>query len=445
MSSSLMQPPSRKPGNLLRKVQGPDNHGSFTNKPWNPVQIAAMGITDALANPYRQLSGSYAQDICNNISPHYYQAYMQCASSSRPASNAQGYTYSSTYNPGAPVAVPNSAALGNSSRDRVTLPSTQTTVHRIQSQNSGHGSWYQPGNSRCSRPGCTFSGSFKSVEIHMMDRHLIYPLGWENRKKDDWDADPSLKGKPIPIQGTGLFLNTLEAVDGWIAERKKRFPTAEKVEDKKRKLEEAIARGQLGPEDMGLPGRKKRKMENKSQGEGGAAPRGHRNRSRARGKGGKPGQLGGGASSQDPKSMNAEVKEAAAIVSSTVTNIAIESTAGIDSEGDDEAPEVVSSKISGILHQEPHDIQDPTANKSSNNNVPKPVVKKPAQQPKVPTRNPFASRPKLLRNLLLPEIRITVSNLSQAIRFLVDNDFLRNVEAKPGEASEKRIEVVSTD
>lgn len=44
--------------------------------------------------------------------------------------------------------------------------------------------------------------------------------------------------------------------------------------------------------------------------------------------------------------------------------------------------------------------------------------------------------------LLLPEIRVTVSNLSQAIRFLVDNDFLRGVEMKPGEADEKLIEVI---
>lgn len=37
---------------------------------------------------------------------------------------------------------------------------------------------------------------------------------------------------------------------------------------------------------------------------------------------------------------------------------------------------------------------------------------------------------------------MTVSNLSQAIHFLVDNDFLENVELKPGQAAEKRIEVV---
>ena len=38
---------------------------------------------------------------------------------------------------------------------------------------------------------------------------------------------------------------------------------------------------------------------------------------------------------------------------------------------------------------------------------------------------------------------MTVSNLSQAIRFLVDNDFLDNVELKPGQANERMIEVIS--
>jgi len=51
---------------------------------------------------------------------------------------------------------------------------------------------------------------------------------------------------------------------------------------------------------------------------------------------------------------------------------------------------------------------------------------------------------KIFSQLLLPEIRITVSNLSQSIRFLVDNDFLRGVEMKPGEAQQKMIEVVQS-
>ena len=40
---------------------------------------------------------------------------------------------------------------------------------------------------------------------------------------------------------------------------------------------------------------------------------------------------------------------------------------------------------------------------------------------------------------------MTVSNLSQAIRFLVDNDFLRNVELKAGQAAEQlKIQVVTS-
>lgn len=46
--------------------------------------------------------------------------------------------------------------------------------------------------------------------------------------------------------------------------------------------------------------------------------------------------------------------------------------------------------------------------------------------------------------LLLPEIRITVSNLSQAIRFLVANNFLEGVELRPGDAHQKMIEVVGS-
>jgi len=69
-----------------------------------------------------------------------------------------------------------------------------------------------------------------------------------------------------------------------------------------------------------------------------------------------------------------------------------------------------------------------------------------ARQPRGPPPAPFGQNTSLLRNLLLPEIRNTVSNLSQAIRFLVDNDFLENVELKPGDAEcqKNRIQVLSS-
>jgi len=140
-------------------------------------------------------------------------------------------------------------------------------------------------------------------------------------------------------------------------------------------------------------------------------------------------------------------------------------------DDDDDAPEVQSAKQpSGIVTygssseaelEKPHAVNDqpgpiiPSSSRcglvdgavSHLSAVPKAESanrprRAPPPKPKKPPRNPFAARSSLLRNLLLPEIRVTVSNLSQAIHFLVENDFLENVELKPGEANEKRIEVV---
>lgn len=44
--------------------------------------------------------------------------------------------------------------------------------------------------------------------------------------------------------------------------------------------------------------------------------------------------------------------------------------------------------------------------------------------------------------LLQPEIRHTVSNLSQAVRFIVDNDMFNGVELKPGDAENVMIKEV---
>ena len=50
------------------------------------------------------------------------------------------------------------------------------------------------GMHKCTNDQCTFSGSQKAVEIHMMDRHLVYPPNYNKNKQRDWDTDPSLKG-----------------------------------------------------------------------------------------------------------------------------------------------------------------------------------------------------------------------------------------------------------
>ncbi|KAK0465080.1 uncharacterized protein EV420DRAFT_1475311 [Desarmillaria tabescens] len=324
------------------------------------------------------LSDTYGQAY----SSHYAQAY---------ATTSQGYAISSTY-----------TAASSSSRSRP--------------MNAGASSWYQAGNSRCTYKNCTFTGSQKSVETHMMDRHLIFPPGWDKQKKtDNWDADPSLKGKPVAIQGTTLVLDSPEVLDSWLAERRKRWPSDNRVQEKKRKQEEAIARGQLSVEELGLFSRKRQRTV-------GNEPR-VPNRGRQRGRGhvrgtADSGWRGRGGAHPTPAQPPAEP----------------DSSSSDTDSSDNGEPEVLSSKVTSSPV-----VDDPPSLPSK---VIAPISRPP---PKRPLQPPVPTQPTLLRNLLLPEIRVTVSNLSQAIRFLVQNDFLRNVELKPGEADEKMIQVIGTN
>ena len=73
-----------------------------------------------------------------------------------------------------------------------TSPSTSTSAPTFQPRPRPRGSH------GCTHDRCTFSGSQKAVEIHMMDRHLIYPPNHKNKQRD-WDADPSLKGHVFSV------------------------------------------------------------------------------------------------------------------------------------------------------------------------------------------------------------------------------------------------------
>ncbi|KAF4572830.1 hypothetical protein EYR36_007340 [Pleurotus pulmonarius] len=305
-----------------------------------------------------------------------------------------------------------------------------------------------------------------------MDRHLIYPPGWDKqRKKNDWDADPSLKGyvhhilasiylivssndllrKPIPIQGTNIYLDTPEAVKAWREERKRRWPSKDRVEDKKRKMSEAIARGQLTMQDIGAHGNKRRRTEDGyAQGNRGGRGNGRGNNRGVRGGRGGRGtgnQRGGSNSARTAHPLPPLPPPPAPPVpqpttSSSINEVSYESSSDDDS---DTAPEVVSSKITPSLPPKPvESVQDPEipSVKQDEEQSLKPIKKPAAPRPPRQIHNPFSSHHTLLRSLLLPEIRITVSNLSQAIRFLVDNDFLTDVELKPGEAGNRKIEVL---
>ena len=133
----------------------------------DPASVA-RSLASALTNPY-----SYSHAV-----PHPPRQHV----------NTHGYSYSSTYNPSSHSSTPsfsNRPSRGPSaSAGRSFPPRGAPPTH-----------WYTPGNSKCICPGCTFTGSVKSVQIHMMDRHLIYPPGWHaHKRQSDWDADPSLKG-----------------------------------------------------------------------------------------------------------------------------------------------------------------------------------------------------------------------------------------------------------
>lgn len=152
--------------------------------PMAPHARVALAVTAALSNPYSQPPLVQYRDPSQYqpaISSHYAQAYMDfpTAPTTTPRGNGPADPSSARRN-----------AFGSQNRQ-----SSQSTMLLHTSA-----AWYQPGNSKCTFEGCSFTASPKTLEIHMMDRHLIYPLGWEKRqKKPDWDADPSLKGSTYTL------------------------------------------------------------------------------------------------------------------------------------------------------------------------------------------------------------------------------------------------------
>ena len=149
-------------------------------------QQAIYALNSALRNPYQ-------------YSSHYAQAYYSQQQNPIPMTTPEGYSISSTYNANGYQAQPQTQQSYNRTEQNYrgrARPHPRggagrgSSFGRTQHQQAH---WYEPGNDRCTYEQCNFTGSKKSVEIHMMDRHLIYPPGWENRRrKPDWDADPSL-------------------------------------------------------------------------------------------------------------------------------------------------------------------------------------------------------------------------------------------------------------
>lgn len=193
--------------------------------------------------------------------------------------------------------------------------------------------------------------------------------------------------KPIVIQGTNVSLNTPEDIAAWIAERRKRYPTADHVSDKKEKLEEAIARGQLHLENPRFP--KRQWLDNDLRGAG---------RGRGRGRGAP--SRGRGTATSRPELKPATFHP---LPPRPPPAIASYSSSGSDDD-DDGPPEAVSSKSTMLPPVESNAAPLPEPESMS---VPQSTIKKPfVRQPKNPPTNPFASKPSLLRNVNISSLSL---------------------------------------
>lgn len=262
---------------------------------------------------------------------------------------------------------------------------------------------------------------------------------------NDWANRPSAlraHRKPIPILGTNVRLDTPEDIAAWVAERKRRWPTAARVAEKKRKLEEAMANGGLHPNHLALMGKKRQRpapfdaeATRQERGRGGAfggRGRGRRAGGRNRGYGGRPrGGGGGGITSAPTQSLPRSIVNAESRLSVSLPAREAASHLGSDADSgsDDDAPEVVSAKqppgieayesSSDAESEQPSAVNDrpqprlttpsspgggpaavpgtlSTLAKSESVNHPR---RAPPPQPKNPPRNPFAARSSLLRNV----------------------------------------------
>ncbi|GAA5861413.1 hypothetical protein JCM3774_000241 [Rhodotorula dairenensis] len=181
-----------------------------------------------------------------------------------------------------PLDAPAATASGSNSAaplsyDHASLHPTATSAHAgaprtTRNPRVAGGARNGPEVVKCCKDDCTFSGPRRAVREHEEDRHLIFAPG---REPKPWSG--SLK--PIDgsvIEGTGISLDTPEALARWIEERKKRWPSKKVVEEKEKARAERIAAGlEAPPRERGGRGR--------GRGRGGGSDFGTRGRGRGRG------------------------------------------------------------------------------------------------------------------------------------------------------------------
>lgn len=173
-----------------------------------------------------------------------------------------------------------------------------------------------------------------------------------------------------------MTLDNPEDLQAWLKERKSRWPTTARVEDKKRKLEEAVASGQLLTGNSSLNHRKRQRSDDH--------PRGNRGRGRAR-------ATDSGWNSRH-RTRAEQLNGSEAIPTNSHTGPSIKRS-DADLDDDDGVPEICSSKqlpqkpiVRNNVHGANHEKRASTSQSRA------------GPQPKQP-HNPFAARPTLLRNV----------------------------------------------
>ncbi|WVQ71103.1 hypothetical protein IAR50_000628 [Cryptococcus sp. DSM 104548] len=478
-----------------RPAFAPSNAGPSNQPAYPPAQSYTVYPQQGFY-PAQSAYGGYQANMSGGYpAGGFYPMYNQAASvmgnfqqrPMQPAANAEGYSYSSAYLSSQP------SSSGDRSTGGDPPAKKQRTNHPPASAGPSTKAWRN-----CSQAGCKFVGPGDQVEIHEEDRHLIYVPGKKVVRSEEEERFARQKGPLPPIQGTSITLNTPEDIEKWIAERKARWPSAKRVQEKEEERKSAIERGEMPENGRGKGrklapaamaeewGREARPMEDRRERDG-TRGRG-RGRGGARGRGGRTGGDEGRAEvkvGRDPGQQN----ESVATTSDAVGAASLPALGGYDSARDGSSSDSSSSSESSSesdssdseSEYEDDDTKPSTAKAPAPTAPSKPICKffakagrckfndkcrfahvapegaaaprvgattqkpelekKEPKQPMQKRANPF-ERPSILGALLANPIHNTVSQLSQTIRFLVANDMLRNVELRPGQAEDEEREKI---
>ncbi|WFD43524.1 hypothetical protein MPSI1_002186 [Malassezia psittaci] len=275
--------------------------------------------------------------------------------------------------------------------------------------------------------------------LHRADRHLIYPPGGEEelRRRDPMRAAQERernaairrgiqRGADGPIdskiQGLNICLDTPELIKEWIQQRKKRFPTAEVVAEKRRKhmrptmtsttadskRTEADHKATSAHSALSYEERHARVDKNYAKDTKTTDQNGHDSESES------------DSSSDQTTSSNSDMDSERDAISSKVPV----ASGAVRAPEHAQSPRVCRYYLQGTCTfgdkcRQSHQGTGSVARRS----MPRPAM-----------RNPFEP-PQLLRSMLDREIEQHTDALAQLIRFVLDNDMLLNVERRVGDAA----------